>query len=75
MEFAVANNPTTVAYRTVGEWTLHSRYPYANPFTDVTVDATFTSPSGQMFTVPGFYDGDQTWRVRFNPNEAGVSVE
>jgi len=66
----------TISRRTVGEWALRSEHPYENPFVHVAVDATFTSPSGQTFTVPGFYDGAHhgganTWRVRFNPNEAG----
>ena len=61
----------TVTYRTVGEWEVQSRHAYENPFTDVTVDATFTSPTGKQWTIPCFYDGEQIWRVRFNPNEAG----
>jgi hypothetical protein len=65
------DNIRTIRYRTVGEWTLHSERSYENPFVDVTVDARFTSPTGQTFTVPGFYDGEDTWRVRFNPNEVG----
>jgi len=67
----MADTPKTISYRTVGEWTLQSKTPYKNPFINVTVDATFTSPSGEKFTVPGFYDGEDTWRVRFNPNEVG----
>jgi hypothetical protein len=66
------NAPTVLARRTVGEWELSSSYPYANPFTDVRIDATFTSPSGKVHTMPGFYDGHGTWRVRFNPGEEGV---
>jgi hypothetical protein len=61
----------SVHQRSVYELALHSSRAYASPFADVTVDATFTAPSGQTFTVPGFFDGDQTWRVRFNPNEPG----
>lgn len=64
-------NPETVSYRTVGEWTWQSRPIYPNPFIDVTLDVTFTAPSGKSFTLPGFYDGQDTWRVRFNPNEVG----
>ena len=64
-------NPGTISFRTVGEWVLRSEHPYESPFVDVTVDATFTAPSGKTFTIPGFYDGEQTWRVRFNPGEAG----
>lgn len=48
-----------------------------NPFKK-TVDVTFTSPNGQRFTVPGFYDGNgqgnlngNVWKVRFSPNETG----
>jgi hypothetical protein len=61
----------TIKYRAVGTWSLHSDKAYANPFLDVAVDATFYSPSGRVFTMPGFYDGEQTWRVRFSPDEPG----
>ncbi len=63
--------PDTVPARTTGEWTVYSRHPYNNPFGDVAVEAEFTSPLEATYTVPGFYDGDIMWRVRFNPNEAG----
>lgn len=65
------DGPRTVPSRTVGEWTLYSRAARDNPF-DVTLDAEFTSPSGAVSVMPGFHDGDITWRVRFNPNEPGV---
>jgi len=64
-------NPTDILSRSVGEWALRSEYAYQSPFADVVLDATFTSPSGESFTIPGFYNGDGTWRVRFNPEEAG----
>lgn len=68
----MGNRPRTIVYRTVGEWTFGSGHAYENPFTDVTVDATFISPRGKTFTVPAFYDGDKVWRLRFNPNETGL---
>ncbi len=68
---ATATGPETLARRTVGEWTLRTATPYREPFTDVTVDAVFTGPEGTRVSVPGFYDGDGTWRVRFNPGVAG----
>lgn len=40
-----------------------------DPDTDLTV--RFTSPGGQVHTVTGFWDGENTWRVRFMPDEAG----
>jgi hypothetical protein len=40
---------------------------------------TFTGPGGQVYDVPGFFDGDgsggktgNVWRVRFTPDEAGT---
>ncbi|MFN3422994.1 MAG: DUF5060 domain-containing protein, partial [Armatimonadota bacterium] len=46
------------------EATLKSPHRYFNPFTEVTVIATFRSPSGKTWTVEGFYDGDRIWKVR-----------
>jgi hypothetical protein len=54
-----------------------------NPFTDYRLEVRFTGPSGQVFSVPGYFaaDGDagqtsadsgDTWRVRFCPDEAGA---
>jgi hypothetical protein len=63
--------PDTLARRSVGEWSFRSDRGYYSPFADVEVDADFTAPSGAVLTMPGFFDGDGTWRVRFNPGEAG----
>lgn len=42
----------------------------ADPETKLTV--TLTDPNGDTQTVPGFWDGGTTWRVRFMPDEAGT---
>jgi hypothetical protein len=39
------------------------------PETEFAVE--FTSPSGRQRTVPGFWDGGATWRVRFMPDAEG----
>lgn len=57
--------------RTVGEWALRAKRTYAAPYADVHLDVLFTAPSGRVATIPAFYDGEGTWRVRFNPNEVG----
>jgi len=52
---------------------------YANPFDfeEITLTASFISPSGVTFHHQGFYDGidnelsRSVWRVRFAPDEAG----
>lgn len=48
-----------------------------SPF-NVSLDVLFTSPSGQVRAVPGFYDGDgrggmdgDVWKVRFSADETG----
>jgi hypothetical protein len=41
-----------------------------NPF-DVELSADFTGPDGARLKVPGFYDGDGTWRIRFSPTRTG----
>lgn len=41
-----------------------------NPFT-VDFSAAFTGPSGQVMEIPGFYNGDKEWTVRFSASEAG----
>lgn len=62
----------TAPVRTMREWSFHTSGDYDNPFTGVTVWAEFTAPSGSTATIEAFYDGDATWRLRFNPNEAGA---
>jgi hypothetical protein len=61
----------------VGEWRVGSRSGYRNPFVDVRVSGAFEGPSGQLITVPAFYDGRDekgrdVWGLRFNPDEAGA---
>ena len=63
--------PTKVGKWGLWEATLKSDRRYFNPFTEVTLIATFRSPSGKVHTVEGFYDGNRTWKVRFMPDEVG----
>jgi hypothetical protein len=44
---------------------------YADPYRDVTLDATFTRPDGTTIALGGFYDGGRTWRIRFMPDQNG----
>lgn len=47
---------------------------YSNPFDqrDVALDATFVGPDGSGTTVPGFWDADDSWRIRFTPDTPGT---
>jgi hypothetical protein len=42
----------------------------ANPFF-VSFNATVTGPDGKSFVLPGFFDGNGTWKVRVSPTAAG----
>ncbi len=64
----------------VGPETSERAHP--NPFTDYRLDVEFTSPSGEIFKVPGFYAASvntaetsdsigNIWRVNFTPGEVG----
>ncbi|MFJ6283571.1 DUF5605 domain-containing protein [Pseudarthrobacter oxydans] len=44
---------------------------HGNPFTDVDLSANFSS-NGSSFTVPGFYDGEGTYRIRLLVPESGT---
>jgi hypothetical protein len=42
-----------------------------NPF-DIEVRGEFSGPGGLRIVVPGFYDGDNTWKIRFAPTVPGA---
>lgn len=42
----------------------------ANPFM-VPLSATVTAPDGKTFALPGFFDGQDTWKIRVSPNAEG----
>ncbi len=66
---ARAAAPQTVEQWDIFEATLPG--PSAgNPFIDVTLSATFTCGTDSL-TVPGFYDGEGTYRIRFSPPKTG----
>src|SRR5205807_3387207 len=41
-----------------------------NPF-DVEITGKFTGPDGTRITVPGYYAGNGTWKIRFTPTAVG----
>lgn len=60
-------------------WSVHERAFAAaaaggatNPYTDIALTATFAGPGGVRNVVPGFWDGGDTFRVRFTPTAEGV---
>lgn len=45
---------------------------YPDPFNEGTLEATLVAPSGKRHRVAGFWDGDDTWKIRFMPDEIGT---
>ena len=54
------------------EITLTSSRGYPHPLLDVSVLGIFIGPDGHHFTIRGFWDGDDTWRIRFAPPAEGI---
>lgn len=42
-----------------------------NPF-DIDLVGDFTGPGGVRLSVPGFYDGNGVWKIRFSPTSLGT---
>lgn len=59
---------------TVGQWEIHeiklkAENAYNNPYTDVEIHAVFTDEKGNSIHRPAFWDGGNTWKIRFAPPE------
>ncbi len=53
-----------VPHRGMQEITLTTSPEFGNPYFDVDLKVIFTRPDGSEVTVEGFYDGDNTFKVR-----------
>ena len=54
------------------EATMVSSAKHDNPYTDVILEADLRSPDGKRMTLPGYWDGNGTWRIRFAPTRVGT---
>jgi Domain of unknown function (DUF5060) len=47
---------------------------YTNPYDarEVALEGVFSSPVGREMVVPGFWDGEGAWRIRFTPSQEGT---
>jgi len=54
------------------ELSFTSTADYANPFGDIELDVIFTGPDNVTMVMPAFWDGGDTWKVRFAPTELGL---
>lgn len=67
----ISVNVLTETWR-AAEINFESATTYTNPLYAAQLSVTFTSPTGKVFVVPGFWDGGRIWRVRFAPPQTGV---
>ncbi len=56
----------------VAEIKLTSKKSYADPFKDVEVTAVFVGPDRTVITRPAYWDGGNTWKIRFAPTRPGT---
>ena len=68
---APASYPSTTEQWGAAEVTLRSSHRHSNPFTEVTLAARFVC-SGQTTQGLGFFDGGDTWKIRFMPMSPGT---
>lgn len=67
MTFACTTTPDKEydSWETI-ELALTSSIQYDNPYTDIELYIKFKNEAGEVLKRPAFYDGDQTWKVRFS---------
>lgn len=71
--FGCANSTRHIA---VPQWTsyeisVRSDKKYDNPYTDIDVWAWFVNEKGDSLVRPAFWDGGNTWKIRFAPPDVG----
>lgn len=54
------------------EWGFSSTQTYSDPFNNLQLDVLMRDPHGAEQTVPAFWAGDQTWKVRYAAPEPGL---
>lgn len=53
-------------------FTSDADYPDPFDFRTIGFTATFRGPNGERIRIPGFWDGDRVWKIRFTPTSFGV---
>ncbi len=66
------DRPTLPRYESL-EMVVELTAEYSNPYDarEVALDGIFVAPDGSEMRVPGFWDGEEAWRLRFTPSQEG----
>src|SRR5262245_44842200 len=72
--FCGCQTPPSTTNSLVPKWhrfeqTFKSSVSYTNSIQQASLRVEFTSPMGEAVNVFGFWDGGDTWHVRFAPNQ------
>ena len=70
--FVLACHPSSSNLEQVQQWTTYeltftTNETYNNPYTEVEFWATFNNEKGDTLVRPGFWVGDNNWKIRFSP--------
>jgi hypothetical protein len=69
---AEAGGGTDVRRYGVFERSFLHRDDWANPYRDIEAVATLERPDGGVWSIPLFWDGDTTWKLRVSPDAEGT---
>lgn len=53
------------------EWSYISSKQYGNPFLDVALHAKVVQPDGTTIIIPGFWAGENIWKLRYSSSQLG----
>ena len=71
--FSCSENVPEIQQWECYEMSFASTGTYSNPYTEVEFWVEFTHSSGENIRRPGYWDGDNTWKVRFSsPYKEGI---
>ncbi len=76
--YLILSGCSTQEPKLIQQWTVHeielsAHETFDNPFTQVNLWAVFKSSAGDSLVRPGFWDGNQSWKIRFAPPKADVT--
>lgn len=70
-QYKVSSSFIDIGKTKVYEITLKSKGSFSNPWREGVLDGYFTDTNGKEYHIPGFYYGQNEWKVRFNPPITG----
>ncbi len=70
---SVTPNQNEVPNYEMIEFSIDLEASFENPYDtrEIALEGLFTGPDGATWTVPGFWDADQSWLIRFTPSIVG----